>query len=152
MGIQKGRGLSLATTYSIVTRHDGFIIVESEVGVGTSFIFFFPASEKDISDLEPLYTPEIEEPSVRTGKVLLMDDEEMIRDLAGRLLNRIGYDPVLAKNGGESIEEYKRAMNSGKPFDAVILDLTVKEGMGGNEALKQILSSSDSYCFKRVFK
>ena len=136
MGIQKGMGLGLATTYSIINRHDGHITVESEVGVGTTFIIFLPAHEKDIRKLEPI---EIPKPEVRTGRILVMDDEEMLRNLAKERLNRLGYDVELAKDGNEAIELYKKAMNSGKPFEAVILDLTIKKGMGGVDTIKKLM-------------
>ena len=68
-----------------------------------------------------------------------MDDEEMIRDLSKEILSRLGYQLTLAKDGVEAIKLYKRAMDSGKPFDGVILDLTVKGGMGGKDAVKTLL-------------
>jgi CheY-like chemotaxis protein len=75
----------------------------------------------------------------QSPKVLVMDDEEMLRNLADQMLNRLGYDIETAKNGSEAIELYKQAMNAGKPFDAVILDLTIKGGMGGKGAVKALL-------------
>jgi CheY-like chemotaxis protein len=139
MGIQKGMGLGLATTYSIINRHAGHITVESEVGVGATFTLYLPAHEKDIKALEPIPTPKPAKPAIRTGRVLLMDDEEMIRNLGRQMLSRFGYDAVLAKDGGEAIALYKKAIDSGKPFEVVILDLTVKEGLGGKDAVKKIL-------------
>jgi DNA-binding NtrC family response regulator len=68
-----------------------------------------------------------------------MDDEEMIRDLGHRILSRLEYDPELAVDGNEAIEMYQKAMDSGKPFEIVILDLTVKGGLGGKDAVKKIL-------------
>jgi PAS domain S-box-containing protein len=139
MGIQKGMGLGLATTYSIINRHDGHIAVESEVRVGTTFTLYLPAHEKDIKELEPIPTPKPAKPAIHTGRILLMDDEEMIRNLSRQMLSRFGYDAVLAKDGGEAIELYKKAIDSGNPFEVVILDLTVKGGMGGKDAVKKIL-------------
>jgi len=138
MGVQKGMGLGLATTYSIINRHDGHITVESKVGGGTIFTLYLPAHEKDIRELEPEKTPRPEKPEIQTGRILLMDDEEMIRNLGKQMLSRFGYDAELAKDGAETIELYKKAMDSGKPFDAVILDLTVKGGMGGKDAVKNL--------------
>ena len=139
MGIQKGMGLGLATTYSIINRHDGYITVESEVGVGTTFTLFLPAHEKDIRELKPLKTHKPEKPSIRTGRILVMDDEESIRKLSKKRLSQLGYESELAKDGAQAIELYKKAMDSGQPFDAVILDLTVKGGMGGKDAVKALL-------------
>ena len=139
MGIQKGMGLGLAITYSIINSHDGYITVESEVGVGTTFTLFLPAHEKDIRELKPIEILEPGKPSIRAGRILVMDDEESIRKLSKQRLGRLGYEPELAKDGTEAIELYKKAMNSGQPFDLVILDLTVKGGMGGKDAVKALL-------------
>ena len=136
MGVQKGMGLGLATTYSIINRHDGYITVESEVGVGTTFTLLLPAHEKDIRELKPIEILEPEKPSIRTGRILLMDDEEGVRKVSKKRLSVLGYESELAKDGAQAIELYKKAMDSGQPFDAVILDLTVKGGMGGKEAVK----------------
>ena len=139
MGIQKGMGLGLAITYSIINRHDGYITLESKVGVGTTFTLFLPAHEKEIRELKPLKTHKPEKPSIRTGRILVMDDEESIRKLSKRRLSILGYESELAKDGTQAIEMYKKSMDSGQPFDAVILDLTVKGGMGGKDAIKALL-------------
>ncbi len=138
-GIEKGMGLGLATTYSIINRHDGHITAESKIGVGTTFIIYLPAAIEKIVGIEPVKVLEPEKPAVRTGRILVMDDEEAIRRLSKEMLSRLGYEPELAKDGAETIELYKRAMDSGKPFDAVILDLTIKGGAGGKEVIKQIM-------------
>jgi CheY-like chemotaxis protein len=138
-GIEKGMGLGLATTYSIINRHDGHITVESEVGVGTTFTIYLPAHEKDLRKIKPVEIPKPEKPAIHTGRILVMDDEEMIRRLSKQVLSRLGYEPELAKDGAEAIELYKESMDSGRPFDAVILDLTVKGGMGGKDTVKALL-------------
>lgn len=74
-----------------------------------------------------------------TGKILLMDDEERIRTVTGQILKMLGYEAELAPNGQEAIEMYRQAMESGAPFTAVILDLTIPGGMGGKEAIKKLL-------------
>jgi len=68
-----------------------------------------------------------------------MDDEEIIRDLVPKMLEHLNYDVELTRDGAEAIESYRKAMDSGEPFDAVILDLTVPDGMGGKEAIKKLL-------------
>ena len=138
-GTQKGMGLGLAITYSIISKHDGHIAVESEVGVGTTFIIYLPAAVKEIVDIEPVKMVEPEKPAVCTGRILVMDDEGAIRKLYSQSLSRLGYEPEMAKDGAEAIELYKRAMDSGKPFDTVILDLTIKGGAGGKEVIKQLI-------------
>ena len=130
----KGTGLGLSTTYSIIKRHDGYITVESKVGVGSTFSFYLPASRKAVffgKDLE-------EGPCLGQGKVLFMDDERDVRDIAGDMLNCIGYEVEFAVDGVEAIELYKKAKESKQPFDAVIMDLTIPGGMGGEEAIKKL--------------
>jgi len=139
MGVQKGLGLGLSITYSIISRHDGQITVESKLGVGTTFALYLPVYEKDIRELKPVEILKPEKPAIRTGRILLMDDEEMTRNLANQILNRFGYDVELAKDGVEVIELYKKALDSGKSFEVIILDLTIKGGMGGKDAIKKIL-------------
>jgi PAS domain S-box-containing protein len=139
MGIQKGMGLGLSTTYSIINRHNGCISVESRVGIGTIFTLFLPAGKKDIRELPLLERHKPEKTEIRTRRILLMDDEEGIRKLSKQRLNQLGYETELAKDGSQAIDLYKKAMDSGRPFDAVILDLTVKRGMGGKDAVKALL-------------
>jgi len=141
MGTQKGMGLGLTMTWSVITRHGGRITVESEVGIGTTFAIYLPAYETETKEQKPAKNPAEEKPAVRGGKILVMDDDEMIRNIVAQMLNRIGYDAELASDGAEAIELYERAMNSGKLFDAVILDLTVKEGIGGRETVRLLLKT-----------
>ncbi|MBW2575601.1 MAG: PAS domain S-box protein [Deltaproteobacteria bacterium] len=153
-GIEKGMGLGLATTYSIINRHDGHITVESEVGVGTTFTIYLSAAVvgvgttftiylsaavEEIVGIEPVKMVEPEKPSIRTGRILVMDDEDSIRNLSKQRLSRLDYESELAKDGAQAIELYKKSMDFGQPFDAVILDLTVKGGMGGKDTVKALL-------------
>jgi PAS domain S-box-containing protein len=132
---QKGSGLGLATAYSIIKRHDGYISVESELGVGTTFHIYLPASEKELLKKKD----EKERLFVGKGKILVMDDEEAVREVVGNMLKFLGYKVEFARDGTEAIELYKKAKESEKPFDAVILDLTVPGGMGGREAIQKLL-------------
>ncbi len=132
---QKGSGLGLATSYSIIKRHDGHITVESEPGAGASFNIYLPLSEQEVRQ-EP------EEPRVvgkGHGSILLMDDEEMILEVAATMLGKMGYQVVCAPDGATALALYAAAHREGRTFDAVILDLTVQGGMGGSEALRRIL-------------
>lgn len=130
-----GSGLGLATVYSIIKNHDGHIGVESEPGVGTTFRIYLPASEKEV-----VQKPLIEDiPFSGRGKILVMDDEAIVRSLAEAVLEELGYDVELSKDGNEAIELYKKARGSDHPFDAVILDLTVPGGLGGKEVIKRLL-------------
>ncbi|MFH2011918.1 MAG: ATP-binding protein [Pseudomonadota bacterium] len=130
---QKGSGLGLATTYSIIKKHNGHITVESQLGVGTTFHIYLPASEKEVS--EKAETRLIE----GRGRILVMDDEASLRKIVGRMLDKLGYESEFAKDGSEAIDMYKAAVESGKSYDAVILDLTVPGGMGGKDTVKRLL-------------
>ncbi len=138
-GTKKGMGLGLAVCHSIVEKHDGLITVESELGIGTTFSIYLPASEKEAAMPEPATMPESELPDIGKRKILIMDDEEMVRHVAGLMLSNLGHDVEFAEDGIEAIELYKKAKESAKPFDAVILDLTNQFGMGGKETIEKLL-------------
>ena len=131
---QRGSGLGLASCYSIIARHEGVILVESELGKGTTFSIYLPAVPGKVVPTETVAAP------VRTGKgrILLMDDEDIILELSRRLLDRLGYSVEIAHDGAEAIEKYRQAMEHHQPFDLVIMDLTVKGGMGGKEAMQHL--------------
>lgn len=140
MGPDKGQGLGLSICHSIIKKHDGFITVESGLGVGTTLIIYLPASEKEITELESVQKPVSEKPVAGRGKILMMDDERMLRNLVAQMLSQFGFDDVaLAQDGTEAVELYRSALESGKPFDTVILDLTVRGGMGGKTAVQKLL-------------
>jgi len=130
----EGHGLGLTTAYSIIKRHEGHISVQSQVAVGTTFDVYLPAAADGIPQKTAATPPGFS----GTGKILAMDDEEMIRDLLQIMLPRLGYSVEVARDGKEAIELYRHAMDSGKPFDAVILDLTVPGAMGGKETLDKL--------------
>ncbi|MCD6297692.1 MAG: response regulator, partial [Deltaproteobacteria bacterium] len=140
MGAEKGQGLGLAISHSIVEKHDGLITVESELGKGTNISIYLLASEKEKVELAPLKKPAEKRPVIGKGKILLMDDEETVRNVSAAMLKKLGYKLELAVDGLEAIEKYKKARDSGRPFDAVILDLTNQFGMGGLEAVKGLLA------------
>jgi len=132
---QKGSGLGLATTYSIIHHHDGHISMNSELGTGTTFVIYFPASAKQVEE-----TMDSDEAgSVFIGKILLMDDEETVLEVVSKMLSYFGNKVETVRDGTEAIELYKKEMRSGMPFDAVILDLTVPGGMGGEKAVRELL-------------
>ena len=132
---QKGRGLGLFTTFSIVRNHDGHIAVESQVGRGTTVRVFLPAGDQPAA--ADAAAPAAAD-ALQGRRLLLMDDEEMIRTLASVVFRRIGCDVTVVEDGAAALRSYREALASGKPFDAVILDLTVPGGMGGLETLGNI--------------
>ena len=131
---QAGNGLGLATVFSIINRHNGYIFVESGVGKGTTFFIYLPVSTETV-------THKKKKKNIITGKgrILVMDDEAMVLAVSKAMIGSLGYETALAENGAEAVEKYKEAMDTGKPFDIVILDLTVQGGMGGREAVKRLL-------------
>ncbi len=128
----KGSGLGLATSQTIARRHFGALRVESEPGRGAAFLLYLPAKpgarverHGDAGALPAL-----------SGRVLFMDDEPAIRQMAPNLLHRLGFETEVASDGREAIERYARALETGRRFDVVILDLTVPAGVGGLEAMQ----------------
>jgi PAS domain S-box-containing protein len=133
MNSKKGQGLGLAICHSIIMKHEGFITVESKAGKGTTFHIYLPATEQAV----PAITKEGEQARGRRT-ILFMDDEARVRDIGGQILESLGYGVELAKSGEEAIETLTKAREAGRSFYAFILDLTVKEGMGGKEALLKL--------------
>ena len=132
---QKGSGLGLATSYSIIKRHDGHIIVDSKLDEGTVFTIYLPASTKDFNEHED----QIEVEHHGNGKILIMDDQKAILKMIKRMLKKMGYQTACATDGSQAIEIYKKALHSNNSFDAVILDLTVPGGMGGLKTIVELL-------------
>lgn len=130
----KGTGLGLATSYSIIKNHDGTIMAESKPGKGTVFTIMLPASSQ-------LPLPVAELPVLRKGegRILVMDDEEIVREVAGSILDHAGYSVEFAVNGEEALAAYVKAMEEQQPFAAVIMDLTIPGAMGGAEAIEKLL-------------
>ncbi len=132
---QRGSGLGLAIVYSIIKNHGGYIRVESTLGAGTTFHVYLPASEAEL----PAAGREENTSLAGSGKILVMDDEEILRDVAIEILNHLGYSVVACNDGAEAVALYCEAMTSQEHFAAVILDLTVPGGMGGKETVEKLL-------------
>ncbi len=134
---ERGNGLGLATSYSIVKNHNGLIDVISEIGKGSIFYVYLPAVEAS-QKAEPLQSMAVAS-SAHACKILLMDDEPAIRDVGGELIRALGHEVQFAVNGEEAVDKYKLAKQLEKSFDIVILDLTIKGGMGGAETVRKLL-------------
>jgi PAS domain S-box-containing protein len=131
----QGSGLGLTMTYTTIHAHDGHIAVNSEMGRGTTFRIYMPAS------FEKLVESQDRSAQLKRGegKILVMDDEETIRNVTEKILMELGYDVSCASDGAETIVLYQDAARIGRPFDAVIMDLTIPGGMGGKDAIQQLL-------------
>jgi PAS domain S-box-containing protein len=130
---QKASGLGLAVTYSIIKKHQGHIGIDSEPGEGTLVHVYLPAAKADPPGKEK------EMICKGSGRVLVMDDEELVRDVASEMLSVLGYDAEFAVEGKEAVELFSAARAEGRPFDLVILDLTVPGGMGGKETMQKLM-------------
>jgi PAS domain S-box-containing protein len=132
---QRGSGLGLATAYSIIAKHAGLLTVDSETGNGSTFSIYLPASAREV--------PKASEDNAAiisgVGRILIMDDDKDIRASVEVFIERIGYEVEFAEDGTQAIEMYNKGLDTGRTFDAVILDLTVPGGMGGKEAIIKLL-------------
>ena len=133
-GTQKGMGLGLTICHSVVQKHAGSITVESTPATGTTFHVFLPASRRLPAQAETVPSPT----GRRQGRILVMDDEQVVRTNLGRVLKQMGYEPELAEDGAMAVELYAQAKQGGRSFDAAILDLTVRGAMGGQEAVRAL--------------
>ncbi len=132
---QKGSGLGLTIAYSIIKNHKGHIVVESKLGAGSNFSIYLPALKTQV----PKEKEAENRPITGKGKIMVMDDEEVIRDSLGEILTFLGYEVGFARDGEEAITIYKKAKDTGQSFDAVILDLTIRGGMGGKETIGKLI-------------
>ncbi len=131
---RQGSGLGLASSYSIVKNHGGAITVESQLGAGSTFHIYLPASSRPLVPEAPHQDP----PLFGHARILLMDDEEAICQVVTNMLAHFGFEVVTAHDGAEAIRCYQEAQNNGRPFDLVMLDLTVPGGMGGRETIQKL--------------
>ena len=132
-----GSGLGLPTVHAIVKRHDGAIHVQSSRAAGgTCFVIELPAEPKGVV----LDEPSGGEPCRGHGRILVMDDEQMVRNTVGLMLAELGFEVAFAEDGQQALDAYRRASDEGRPFDAAILDLTVPGSMGGKIAVERLLA------------
>ncbi|MEI6205139.1 MAG: ATP-binding protein [Desulfuromonadales bacterium] len=144
-----GSGLGLATSYTIIKNHGGLISVTSELGSGAVFTLYLPvarirhASETPVFESAPVAKNVTNKECKR---VLIMDDDQMIRDLAADMLATLGHSVSLACDGNGVISMYREAKEAGEPYDVIIMDLTIPGGMGGAEAISKLLKYDNSAC------
>jgi PAS domain S-box-containing protein len=129
---EKGSGLGLTTAYSILRHHDGVITADSGLGEGTTFFLYLPVSRSAV----PSEAKAAEEIGKR--RVLVMDDEEMVREVALEFLGYLGYEGEAVGSGEEAVAAYRSAREAGRPYSAVIMDLTIPGGMGGRDAVLRL--------------
>jgi two-component system, cell cycle sensor histidine kinase and response regulator CckA len=136
MGSQKGVGLGLAICYSIVKKHNGYILVDSVPDKGTTFQIYLPVHK------QPVVGKISEKKSIGRGRgrILVVDDEDIVLEIAESLLLHMGYEVITAQTGQEAISRYRHAAESRKPFDVVILDLVLDRDIGGTEVMKELVA------------
>ncbi len=134
-----GSGLGLSTSYSIISRHSGAIRVFSEVGKGTEFIIYLPVIEIDAANSVPSEEQSLEISSA-SARILIMDDDARVREVLSGMLDVLGHVAAESSDGAEAIELYRESISAGEPFDAVIMDLTVPGGMGGEGAIEKLMA------------
>ncbi|NIP29854.1 MAG: response regulator [Candidatus Dadabacteria bacterium] len=132
-----GSGLGLATSYSVIKNHGGLIEVTSKIKEGSEFNIYLPAND-NLVILEQSNNELNKNNESKCGNILLMDDEETIRDVANEILSKNGFKFLSAENGDEAIRIYKEYLDQGERIDLVILDLTIPGGLGGNETLNEL--------------
>ncbi len=143
-GKDKGTGLGMSIAYSIIKNHKGELRITSTPKQGTRVDIILPASEKERIETKPHRISEKENPvedsnSKASSKILVMDDDDMIRDICAKILPRLGYDAIVAKDGQEALWLYEKYLNAGEKINIAILDLEVKQGMGGAETVGKLL-------------
>jgi CheY-like chemotaxis protein len=136
----KGHGLGLATAYSIISKHDGLLEAESKLGKGSVFRFYLPASPQN----KILQASVVEDIHTGKGCILLMDDDDQVREIGRKMLEHMGYKVNTASDGKQALKIYSKAIQKNIPFDVVIMDLTVPGGMGGKKTMEELLKINPS--------
>lgn len=140
----KGSGLGLTSAYSIIKKHEGFIHAESQPGKGSVFTVYIPASHTGLPEsLSRIDQNHAVQEAIKEGdgggRILVMDDDRVVGDVAMKMLTHLGYQVEVAVDGSETIDLYKKSLEMNRPYRAVIMDLTIPGGMGGAETIKKLL-------------
>ena len=134
-GSTKGSGLGLSIVHSIIEKHKGYIEVKSSEGIGTTFSIYLPAL---LEDAETASREKEQPQQAPGGRILVMDDEVALLNIISRMLTKLGYEAEQTENGEQAVKLYREAMDTDRPFDAVILDLTIQGGMGGKQTMAEL--------------
>ncbi|MEN8135985.1 MAG: cache domain-containing protein [Thermodesulfobacteriota bacterium] len=135
---QEGSGLGLAVTHSIISKHEGHISAESVPGQGATFMIYLPATSRETNPENDNRQSALQPP--RTSRIMVMDDDETVKDVAVAMLTELGHETVLASDGAEAVKLYQEAAGTADAIDIIIMDLTIPDGMGGKEAVQKILA------------
>jgi two-component system, cell cycle sensor histidine kinase and response regulator CckA len=138
-------GLGLATAHSIIARHGGSLTVSSEAGTGACFTILLPSTGAPLAP-RPSRSKAGSPAYSAGGKVLLMDDERVIRNICSKMLECLSYQVTTCSSGEAALALYGEARESGAPYRVVIVDLTVAGGMGGKETARKILDFDPGAC------
>jgi signal transduction histidine kinase/ActR/RegA family two-component response regulator len=139
-GTTHGRGLGLSIVHSIITKHGGRITVESKLSKGTAFTLYIPA----VPGEKPSAGVEVYEISYGEGRVLIMDDDEMIIEILTEMLEHVGYEVLASRHGEEALEIFRNEKEQGRQIDLTLMDLTIPGKIGGKEAVKMLLEFDDT--------
>lgn len=132
-----GQGLGLTIAHSVIQKHHGQISVTSQPNQGSCFTFFLPATGKQPQTHIEKSDKKDQTPAVK-GRVLIMDDEELVFLVLKRAIEHMGCTCTITQNGNDAIKAYQEALHASEPYDVVIMDLTIPGGMGGKEAVQEI--------------
>ncbi len=131
---KSGTGLGLAVVHSIISNHHGAIFVDSRPGAGTTFTLLLPVSEKTPA----AKTQVAMTPAAQNQRIMIMDDEAMVCRVLSKMLRKLGYEAETVSDGQAALQKYEQAVALKKPFDLLIMDLTIPGGMGGKEAIERL--------------
>jgi PAS domain S-box-containing protein len=131
---ETGSGLGLSVSYSVIRKHDGALVAESTPGDGSCFTIYLPAIDQEF----PSLAENTDQFLTGSGEILLMEDEKPVQEVAARMIERFGYQVFIASHGEQALKMYRDRLERGRPYDLVIMDLTIRGGMGGLEASQRM--------------